>query len=645
MKLVARYERLNDQVLAYEEKCGQMLQNQFRLAANDLAFVGRNRKIHGPQCDERCVCAIIDTSVDAARKLHTRLQQRFAKFVTQVENFEEVCLSTLSAYYDESRLAIIELKKLLLRKSQSEIDAIRFLGAKLENRFERYVSTVDDFEKKCVAALQKAFDVHAAPVERTIEDALMKRQIVDERLAEASELHHKLHQRYLRYETVINDFETKCKAAKERLVKPDLDTMMSNISASRRDLLGSRDGRRSVVFLDGDSTPTSGSLPTVKSFFSSPNRTNPAAVKLQARFERYKQNIEEFEKECLEAHSTIFEREKSKLQTGSTASFRRNSSMYGRDQSAANDMLNRAPSLRRIDSMAAIVSPDAKTEQALQLLPTQPQALQRAGRLIANNDPNVRGLDLSSTSDTRPVNDTTIGLLFTLLRSNNQLKELNLANHGHHLTITSMKLLSRLGRKLEKLDLSNGMIENQLIVPTICAMLSVPECTLTTLNLSNNKINQDGLLQIMQVMRKSNTSVTSISLQGNESLDRGSISFLNFYCDLNRYVALDERFKPMVLRAEKNDEGLTEILLKNTGYVDDLALRCMCIALAKNTNVAVINLSGNAITDKSVKHIIQVMNFNSTISRLDLSGNRFTSEGVTALRKAASESKVTHFIV
>lgn len=645
MKLVARYERLNDQVLAYEGKCSQMIQNQFRLAANDLAFVGRNRKIHGPQCDERCVCAIVDTSVDAARKLHTRLQQRFSKFVTQVENFEDVCLSTVNAYYDESRLAVIELKKLLLRKSQSEIDAIKFLGAKLENRFERYVSTVDDFEKKCVAALQKAFDVHAAPVERSIEDALMKRQIVDERLAEASELHHKLHQRYLRYETVMNDFETKCRAAKERLVKPDLDAMVSSVAVSRREQMGSRERVSSVVFLDGDTPTGAGGLPTVKSFFSSPNRTNPAVVKLQARYERYKQSVEDFEKECMDAHGTVYEREKSKVQTGSTASFRRNSSVYGRDQSAANDMLNRAPSLRRIDSMAAIVSPDAKTEQALQLLPTQPQAMQRVGRLIANNDPNVRVLDLSSTSDVRPVNDTTIGLLFTLLRSNNQLKELNLANHGHNLTITSMKLLSRLGRKLEKLDLSNGMIENQLVVPTVCAMLSVPECTLTTLNLNNNKITQDGLLQIMQVLRKSNTSVTTISLQGNEGLDRGSISFLNFYCDLNRYVPLDERFKPMVLRAEKNDEGLSEILLKNVGYVDDLALRCMCIALAKNTNVSVINLSGNTISDKSIKHIVQVLSFNTSITRLDLSGNRFTSDGVTALRKAASESKVTHFIV
>ena len=189
------------------------------------------------------------------------------------------------------------------------------------------------------------------------------------------------------------------------------------------------------------------------------------------------------------------------------------------------------------------------------------------------------------------------------------------------------------------------MLEGPLLTPLLCGLLAHDDATIVSILADNNKLHNDGAVQVAQLLKQKNTSLETLSLKGNTEVPRTLLSLMSYYTELNRMTKKDAKFKELILRVERNDPSVRDVLLKGMGHIDDGAFRCICQALAKNREVRTLNVSGNALSDAGAKFFLTLLTVNQTLVHVDLTNNRFSPSAIAEMRRAVVDSSLQKLLL
>ena len=156
---------------------------------------------------------------------------------------------------------------------------------------------------------------------------------------------------------------------------------------------------------------------------------------------------------------------------------------------------------------------------------------------------------------------------------------------------------------LNSLDASHQCIDDYgvTVITTFCDKLKI-------LNLSSNKISDDGALAISDYI-KSHTSLLELNLSMNTIYDDGA-----------RGIAEAIQVNTVL---QKLDLSTNEISDDGAAAISD--------NLKTNTLLQTLNMSGNYITSEGAKSFAEAIQVNTTLEKLDLSYNAVSDDGVAAI--------------
>ena len=178
--------------------------------------------------------------------------------------------------------------------------------------------------------------------------------------------------------------------------------------------------------------------------------------------------------------------------------------------------------------------------------------------------------------NTNYVTNLTVGLIAHLIRHNRcNLKTLIFSNTGLNVAAA------------------------QLMVPT-----KYKNCTLTSLNLSNNKINDDSVKRIASVLSDQNCTLTSLNLSDNYFGVQGAI-FLSHITDTNKTLT--------TLILSNNRIGSRGVAVLVNAFVQKGRLR--------NLGLSRTNVAPDAAP--AIAYSLRTAADNCSLQNLDLSGNDF----------------------
>lgn len=220
------------------------------------------------------------------------------------------------------------------------------------------------------------------------------------------------------------------------------------------------------------------------------------------------------------------------------------------------------------------------------------------------------------------INDNKIGskgapAIASLLRNNQTIEELSLSNNALGTrTIKSIIVDLCDNQKLLKLDVSYNKIGDRGANLLAAALdPEVSRCNLADLNLTYNKIGAPGVFSVCKAL-----------LEGNKTLHRIDLS-------LNRIGPEGADCFGAVL---KYSHTLEELILSrnNVGAGGVMNLLRGLEASEQRTNLHVLDLSWNSLTDDAAIMIADVLRGNGVLRSLNLASNAIGSRGVIALARS-----------
>ncbi|CAF0988062.1 unnamed protein product [Adineta ricciae] len=182
-----------------------------------------------------------------------------------------------------------------------------------------------------------------------------------------------------------------------------------------------------------------------------------------------------------------------------------------------------------------------------------------------------------------------------------------------------------------KLDLRGNSLTNKDM--EIVAYYAIQENnTLTTLNLSWNKIGDAGAQYVSDALRH-NTTLTVLDLYDNEIGDAGA----QYVSDALRHNTtlttlhlsrnqIGEKGAQYVSDALRHNTTLTTLYLSRN-QIGDAGAQYVSDALRHNTTLTILNLSWNEIGDAGAQYVSDALRHNTTLTALDLSRNKIGDAG------------------
>lgn len=242
-----------------------------------------------------------------------------------------------------------------------------------------------------------------------------------------------------------------------------------------------------------------------------------------------------------------------------------------------------------------------------------------------------------------------------VLQVNSTLTSLNLANNSiKEDGIDNLAEALLTNSTLKSLDLGYNNINDKV---NKLAEALTNNTTLTSLSLGNTKISREGIRKLAKALEK-NRTLTTLNLQNNadyiddkyglkftaalDPLVRNNTTITSLNLSDNLINA--EGIKPFA-EALKENTTLQSLNLSNNTLRKE-GIEHISQALETNNTLTTINLSYNDIGDDGAKRLAQVLTKNTTLSFLNLSKNNIGLIGATSLTEALMINRtMTHLIM
>jgi len=166
-------------------------------------------------------------------------------------------------------------------------------------------------------------------------------------------------------------------------------------------------------------------------------------------------------------------------------------------------------------------------------------------------------------------------------------------------------------------------------------------CQLSSLNLADNEITDEGVKQLSNAVI--NSQLSSLNLAGNEITDEGVKQLSNAVINsqLSSLNLADNKITDEVVKQLSNaviNSQLSSLNLANNDITDE-GVKQLSNAVI-NSQLSSLNLADNKITDEGVKQLSNAV-INSQLSSLNLAVNEITDEGVKQLSNAVINSQLS----
>lgn len=260
----------------------------------------------------------------------------------------------------------------------------------------------------------------------------------------------------------------------------------------------------------------------------------------------------------------------------------------------------------------------------------------------------------------RPLTNETVNLCLEILNVNCVVNSFALIGHPRKDFVDVAgnlpNILEHLAPRLTQLDLSDNALDDaagEILLQT----LKDPSRNgaLRELHLDNNDFSDDFGSAVAGLLRAKNDVITTLTLEGNKRISKGTQRFLMQSCQLNRH---DTVFKRKILDAFSNSVEMRElsfVQLAKTNELgtshhfvkkyDDVSADLICTALEENTVVTKLNVSGHNIGDEGASRFAELLRTNTTLTSLDLSANDITDVGLMALGRALIQNQVVRVLI
>ena len=196
---------------------------------------------------------------------------------------------------------------------------------------------------------------------------------------------------------------------------------------------------------------------------------------------------------------------------------------------------------------------------------------------------------------------------------------------------------------LKRLDLSYNRITDEGVKYITIALIN-NNCKLNSLGLEENEITDKGVEHLTKALINNNCKLNSLGLEANEITDKGvehlTKALINNNCKLNSLGIGGNEI------TDKGVEHLTKALINNNCKLNSLGLGGNEITdkgvehltkapINNNCKLNSLGIGGNEITDKGVEHLTKALiNNNCKLNSLGLGGNEITDKGVEHLTTA-----------
>ena len=224
------------------------------------------------------------------------------------------------------------------------------------------------------------------------------------------------------------------------------------------------------------------------------------------------------------------------------------------------------------------------------------------------------------------------------LQINAHLQSLKLKN----ITIEGVELISeivRTNKTLQKLDLSNNKLSDDGTITISDGLKN--NTTLLELNISHNNITNKAIKNITEFIQV-NTTLKKLDLSYNILSDDGA-TLISSCLKCNNLLELNISHNNITNKAIKN---ITEFIQVNTTLKkldlsynilsdDGATLISSCL---KCNNLLELNISHNGITDKGTKEIAEAIEISLTLQNIDISRNHISVEGLVYFMEAVKNN-------
>ena len=221
------------------------------------------------------------------------------------------------------------------------------------------------------------------------------------------------------------------------------------------------------------------------------------------------------------------------------------------------------------------------------------------------------------------------------LKEDDTLQELNMSNN--RITNEGAKMIGeaiKVNKTLQKLDISNNSISDD----GTAAISDGLKCniSLQELNMSRNKITNEGAKMIGEAI-KVNKTLQKLDISNNSISDDGTAAIsdgLKYNISLQELNMSGNKITnegaKMIGEAIKVNKTLQKLDIVGNSISDDGAA-AISDGLKCNISLQELNMSRNKITNEGAKMIGEAIKVNKTLQKLDISNNSISDDGTAAI--------------
>ncbi|GAM17391.1 hypothetical protein SAMD00019534_005660, partial [Acytostelium subglobosum LB1] len=272
-------------------------------------------------------------------------------------------------------------------------------------------------------------------------------------------------------------------------------------------------------------------------------------------------------------------------------------------------------------------------------------------RLVMDEGRNtLASLNLSNNK----IEDGAIVDLANALITNTSLHTLNLSmNYFSTRGITALfDTLAQHNQSLTDLNIE-GMPINEAAASIANALrsnvasLSRPDCALTTLEINNNNLEDEGLFELCKLFRH-NSSLTRLSMRSNNLTFCGvshlchALSFSNVQLrelDLSNNPLSSNAALYLGYLFDHCPNKTLQICRLRFCQIDGNGCQVISQALRSNTSLTYLDLNGNNIKPEGCRELATLISANQTLKTLKLGNNSIGNQGATYLAASLKDNK------